>query len=153
MTQTSFGFQSTGWTLAISLIAMVSVFVLSYIAWRRTGYRSSALVLELLRIGIVSFAVFLLNQPETVEEFKPTQKPTVVILGDQSLSMDTQDVGLGDSASSTPLLTRRRAIEPLMDTATWEAVTERLEVVITPFATEDSGARSNLHDALANARV
>ncbi len=153
MTQTTFGFQSTWLTIAVSCIAMLSVLVLSYLAWRRTGFRTPALVLELLRIGIVGFAVFLLNQPETVEEFKPNEKPTVVILGDQSLSMDTQDVGLGDSSTSTPLITRRRAIEPLLDPAAWKEIGERLNVIITPFASEDQGARSNLHDALAKART
>lgn len=152
MTQTSFGFQSTALTLTISLVAMLAVIALSYLAWRRTGYRLSGLALELLRIGIVAFAVFLLNQPETVEEFTPTEKPTVVILGDQSLSMDTQDVGLGDSSDSTPLLTRKQAIAPLMDPASWEHLAERLHVVVTPFATGDNGARSDLHEALTEVR-
>jgi hypothetical protein len=151
MTETSFGFQATAFTIAISVLAMVGVCLLSYTTWRRSGYRTPVLGLELLRIAIVAFALFLLNQPESVEEFKPQDKPTVVILGDQSLSMDTQDVGLGES-SSTPLVTRRKAIERLMDPASWEELQQRLNVVVTPFATEDQGARSNLHAALVKAR-
>lgn len=151
MTQTSFGFQWTGLSVAISIVALVAVCALSWFAWRRSGYRPQVLWLELLRIGIVGFAVFLLNQPETVEEFRPSEKPTVVVLGDQSLSMSTQDVGFGDSGS-TPLLTRSRAIEPLMDPSSWESVEGEMEVVITPIASDNGGARSNLHDPLKNAR-
>lgn len=151
MTQTSFGFQWTGLSLVISIAALVAVCALSWFAWRRSGYRAQVLWLELLRIAIVGFAVFLLNQPETVEEFRPSEKPAVVVLGDQSLSMSTQDVGLGDSGS-TPWMTRSRAIEPLMDASNWESVEGKMEVVITPFASENDGARSNLHDPLKNAR-
>ncbi len=151
MSQTSFGFQWTTLTLAISIATMLIVLVLSWFAWRRSGYRGAVGLLELLRIAIVGFCVFLLNQPETVEEFKPTEKPTVVVLVDQSLSMNTQDVGIGDS-QSTPLITRRRATEPFMDESTWEALGDETEVVTTAFASDNNGSRSNLHQAIADAR-
>ncbi|MEZ6138799.1 MAG: hypothetical protein R3C53_28265 [Pirellulaceae bacterium] len=152
MTHTSFAFQATTMTLAISGLALLGVCILSWLAWQRSGFRKGILALELLRIGIVVFAVFLLNQPETVDEYTPNEKPTVVVLGDQSLSMDTQDVGLEDVSNSTPLLTRRQAIEPLLDPGAWEALADRLDVVITPFATEENGSKSNLHEALTKAR-
>lgn len=151
MTETSFGFQWTSISLAISIIAMVGVCALSWVAWSRSGFRRPVLALELLRIAIVALAVFLLNQPETIQEFRPKEQPTVVILGDQSLSMNTQDVGLGDSGSS-PLLTRSRSIEPLMDESTWSDVAERMEVVITGFSAEEGGSKSDLHAALSKAR-
>ncbi len=150
MSQTSFGFQWTTFTLAISIVTLLSVCALSWLAWRRSGFRGSVGLLELLRIAIVSACVFLLNQPETVEQFKPTDKPTVVVLGDQSLSMDTQDVGL-EQSQSTPLLTRRRAVEPLLDPSTWKSLEDKLEIVTTPFATGDDAPRSNLYEALTAA--
>ncbi len=151
MSQTTFGFQWTTLTLAISIATLAIVCGLSWFAWRRSGFRSSVGLLELLRIAIVGACVFLLNQPETVQEFKPTDKPTVVVLGDHSLSMETQDVGLSE-AGSAPLLTRRRAIEPLLAESTWEGLSDRMEIVLTPFATEENGSKSNLHDALSKAR-
>ncbi len=150
MTQSSFGFQWTTLSLAVSIAAIVGVCALSWLAWRRSGYRASVLSLECVRIAIVGFAVFLLNQPESVQEFKPRERPTVVVLGDQSLSMDTQDVGFGAS-SSPPLLSRRKTIAPLLDEDNWTEVTDRLEIVCTPFATEDNGSRSNLHAAIKDA--
>ncbi len=151
MSQTNFAFQWTTLTLAISIATLLIVCALSWFAWRRSGFRGTVGLLELLRIAIVGFCVFLLNQPESVEEFKPSDKPTVVILGDQSLSMDTQDVGLGAS-KSTPLITRRRAVAPFLDAATWESLADRSEVVTVPFATEDNGSKSNIHQAIAAAR-
>lgn len=138
-------------SLAISIATMLVVCGLSWFAWRRSGFRASVGALELLRVVIVGVCVVLLNQPESVQEFKPTDKPAIVVLGDQSLSMDTQDVGLGET-QSTPLMTRRRAIAPLMDPTIWQDLEERLEVIITPFATENNGSKSDLHAAISNAR-
>lgn len=152
MSETSFDFQWTGLTLLISLFAVAATLGLSWYAVRRHGFRTSVIVLELLRVAIVLLCVFLLNQPETVKQFKPTTKPTVVILGDHSRSMDTQDVSLNHS-DSIPLLTRRKALEPLMDEATWAELSERMKVVITPFSGGDNSGESDLHQALANARA
>jgi hypothetical protein len=151
MTETSFGLQWTLVTLAISVATMVGACALGWLAWHRSGYRRSVGLLEGLRLAIVTACVVLLNQPETVQEFKPTDKPSLVVLGDQSLSMDTQDVARGDS-TSTPLITRRRAIEPLLDPNTWNELSSRMEIVTSPFATEENGSRSNLHQALIRAR-
>ena len=137
--------------MVISVIAMVAVCVLSWFAWKRSGFRAGVFGLELLRIILVGFAVFLLNQPETVEEFKPSEKPTVVILGDNSLSMSTEDVGL-DESDSTPLLTRLKASEPIMDPSTWEDLSADTEIVFMPFAVDKESGKSNLHDALNRAR-
>lgn len=151
MTQTSFGFQWTPLSLVVSLLAVVAVCVLSYWTWRRSGYRKSVLGLELLRICMVCFAIFLLNQPETVEQFRPAERPAVAILGDGSRSMLTQDVGFGES-ESTPLLTRLRASEPILDPDNWEQLEARMEVVITQFAAGENNGSSNLYQALQNAR-
>ena len=88
MSETSFVFQWTVLSAAISIVALAVVCILSWFAWQRSGFRASVGGLELLRVSIVGFAAFLLNQPESVEEFKPREKPVVAILGDQSLSDD-----------------------------------------------------------------
>lgn len=151
MSETTFAFQWTTLTLAISIATLLFVCALSALAWRRSGFRTPVGLLELLRITIVILCVLLLNQPETIQVFKPSQKPTVVVLGDQSLSMSTQDVGL-EQTQSVPLMTRRRAMQPLLEPSTWESLSGQLEIVLTPFATADGGSSSDLYQALADAR-
>ncbi len=146
----SFSLESSPLTIVISIAVIALVCVLAWYSWRRSGYRRSILLLELLRVAVVCVAVFLLHQPETVQEFLPSQKPTVVVLGDQSMSMTTKDVGMND-AGTVPLMTRQQAIEPLMSEATWESLTERFDVVPTPFAAGDQSDHSDLYSALQSA--
>jgi len=151
MSQTNLAFQWTTLTIVISIVTLIVACVLGWFAWRRSGYRKSILWLELIRIAIVACCVMLLNQPETEESFKPTDKPTVVILADQSISMETQDVGFDDSGSA-PVVTRQQAIQPLHDASMWETLSSRMKVVTTPFATDKNRAKSNLYQAIADAR-
>ncbi|NND98655.1 MAG: hypothetical protein HKN47_15140 [Pirellulaceae bacterium] len=150
VTESAFSFQETTWTLALSLLAIVAVCLLAWISWRQSGFRRSIGALELLRVALVCAAVFLLNQPERVQQFVPTQKPTVVVLGDQSQSMTTRDIGLDERGQV--LQSRTESIAPLMDDQTWQSLENELDVVITPFAAGDDGDRSDLHGALAAAR-
>ena len=151
MTQTSLSFQWTAGTLLISVVALAIVASLGLIAWQRSGFRSQILWLELLRTSIVGFVVLLLNQPESVEQFLPDQQPTVVVLGDASLSMTTVDVGLSEATTGT-LQSREQAISGLMQEEAWKDVGSQLKVVLTPFGTGDLKNQSDLHAALKQAR-
>ena len=123
------------------------VCVLAWNAWQRSGFRKSILGLELLRVGLVTAALFLLFQPETVQEFVPSNKPAVAILGDQSISMTTRDAGIEDSGN-VPLRTRGEAINPLMDPDTWSELEDRLAIKLTEFASGKDSNASDLHAAL-----
>ena len=127
MTQTSLSFQWTLGTVAISIAALTIVAVLGFIAWQRSGFRRQIMWLELLRTSMVAFAVLLLNQPESVEQFLPEQQPTVVVLGDQSLSMSTRDVGLSDSTTTGNLQSREESISGLMQAEAWKQVSDEDE--------------------------
>lgn len=151
MTESSLGFQATALSLAISLMAVIAVCVLSWIAWARSGFRRPILILELLRIAIVVAVVVLLNQPETIQKFVPTEKPTIAVLVDGSRSMDTRDVKTGEDRSSPPI-TRRASSEPLLAEETWQAFKDRFEIAITQFSTEDGGMSSDINAALERAR-
>lgn len=132
----------THWSLLLSLIAVVATAALCYTAWRRSGYRRAIGVTELARLALVSVAAILFNQPEWVEYFRPTQKPTVAVLYDESISMNTRDVIDGrnkaDRHKGTPR-TRREASAPLADPASWASLAERMDVAIQPFATANDG--------------
>ena len=151
MTQTSLSFQWTTGTLLISIVALAIVGTLGVVAWRRSGFRRQIMWLELLRTAMVGFAVVLLNQPESNEQFLPDQQPTVVVLGDASLSMSTRDVGLSDATTGS-LQSREQAISGLMQEEAWKAVSSKLKVVLTPFAVGDLNNQSDLHAALKQAR-
>ena len=87
----SLTFLGTPYSVALSIIAVLATSVFCYIAWRRSGYRTSMGLLELLRLALVGFVAILLNQPEWIEEFRPEEKPAIAVLWDASASMDTRD--------------------------------------------------------------
>lgn len=151
MTENSLTFQWTTATLAMSLAAIAVVCTLSFIAWRRSGFRKAILGLELLRIALVLFAVAILNQPESVARFTPEQQPTIVVLADQSKSMDTRDVVLSGSASS-PLQSRSEAIAGIMQENAWQEAEGDAKVELAPFAGGEESGSSDLHAALMQAR-
>ncbi len=143
-------------SMALSVIVMSVTAALCFVAWRRTGYRTSFGALELLRLALVCFVALLFNQPEWVEEFRPDEKPTVAVLWDNSASMETQDVTNNETASTT-VKTRREAISRLTDSVFWTSVQDKLSIVRQPFGTNDpaataaSGRGTNLHEPLAQA--
>jgi hypothetical protein len=91
-----------------------------------------------------------LNQPEWVEEFRPEDKPAVVVLWDNSPSMETRDAPLGPSAGSK-MGTRREAIAKLIDEATWAPLRDRMNVIVQPFSGPETGKRTDLYEPLAQA--
>ena len=141
------------WTpasLIISVIGVLATAVLCFISWRRSGYRASQGVLELLRLSIVCLAVVLLNQPEWVESFRPEEKPSVAVLWDASASMDTRDATTANTSAGTKV-TRREAIAPLTESTAWESLAEDMEVSIEPFSAPEAGHGSDLQTPLAQA--
>lgn len=105
------------WT-TVSLVASVVVIlcaaVVCVLAWRRSGWKRSTGILEAIRFAIIVLAVITLNQPEYEQEIKPTQQPTLVVLYDDTGSMDTRDVVDASNPTSTPI-TRTAAIKLALD--------------------------------------
>jgi len=138
-------------TISLSVLAIVAALVLSWLAIRRNHFRQSAWLLETLRVALIVAAVILLNQPEWTEEFRPSEKPTIVVLADQSYSMNTRDEiqrsrsaeSTSDDLLGTPV-TRRDLIEPLLAKETWLSLQEKFDVVIQPFSNEDPSGASDL---------
>lgn len=140
MSDLSLEFQPTTLTVLLSAVAMASICWLGWLAWSRSGYRTSVLFLELLRLAIVALVLLTLNQPETVRTLTPVEKPTMVVLVDRSKSMETQDVVL-DAGASIPPIKRSLAAAPLTEETTWSSFRDRWEVVISPFGgTRDESA-------------
>jgi len=138
----------TPWTLALSAVAVAATAGLCFVAWRRSGYRRSVGLLELLRLALVAAAAVVLNQPEWVEEYRPEERPTVAVLWDASASMDTRDVLPRAGRTSASAVTRREAVAPLADPASWGRLRETMNVVIQPFSAPRPGSGSDLNGAL-----
>ncbi len=143
-TTSSLHFVWTPWSLAISIGVLLLATALCYASWRRSGYRTSHGLLEVLRWCVIAFGTLLMNQPEFTETYQATEKPTIAILCDVSPSMQTVDV-VNQSTSAT---SRNAAIQPLLEKATWKSLEERMNVVIETFGKEDG--QSNLFQSLTD---
>ena len=143
-------FMWTPWSAFVSVVLVLVTAGLCFVAWRRSGYRKSLGLLELLRLTLVILAALMLNQPEFIQEFRPEEKPSVAVLWDASPSMETQDAVSGDP-SATALVSRREAIAALTEASFWSELDERVDVVIQPFSATEGGGGSNLHEPLAKA--
>ncbi len=146
----SLTFLWTPWSAVISVLVVLATAALGFVAWRRSGYRRSMAVLELLRLGLVACAALALNQPEWVEEYRPEEKPAIAVLWDDSPSMATRDV-VSPARPSAPPVTRREAIAALVRASSWQALGARMNVVIQPFSPPRPGHGSDLYDPLASA--
>ena len=146
----SLTFLATPWSIGLSIVALAVTAGFCLVAWRRSGYKRSVGVLELIRLACVALAAILLNQPEWVEEFRPEEKASIVVLWDASPSMETRDVSRGEKTSAPPE-TRREAIEPLTRPEAWKGLGEKIQVVIQPFSPKGDGHGTDLGDPLGRA--
>ncbi|XZE54073.1 hypothetical protein SH139x_000020 [Planctomycetaceae bacterium SH139] len=146
----TFAWTPTTLLIAITLWLITAAF--SYLTWRRSGYRNSVLWLEILRLSAVALAGLLLNQPEWVETYQPADKPVVVIITDDSTSMQTRDVV---NAQSTTPQTRAQTISPLSDDEQlrqldgWQTVDEKIEIVLNAIRGDGTNLAQPLEELLA----
>jgi hypothetical protein len=140
----------TPWSIALSIAAVLLAAALCWAAWHRSGYARSQGLLELFRLALIALMAVCLNQPEWVEEYRPNEKPTILVLWDNSTSMDTRDVPVGPSVGSKPM-SRREAIAKLIDEHAWSSLRERMDVIVQPFSSPEPGVRTDLYEPLAQA--
>ncbi len=126
-------FQGTTLTLIVSIVFVLAIAVLAVVAWRRSGFRSRTGLLEGLRVLIAIGVAVTMNQPEWQIEFEPEARPTLVVLWDDSTSMQTRDVRDPDQPQEAAR-TRHEWTEPLTQREHWKPVLDRLDVVIEPLS-------------------
>jgi uncharacterized membrane protein len=124
----SLSFSTSPWLILVSVLACAACFALSWLAIRRSGYLRSVIGLEVLRSSAVLLGAILLNQPEWIQDFRSTQKPTFAILVDRSPSMQTQDVVLDKKATS-----RESAVDEVAKPEAWTELSKIANVVISDF--------------------
>jgi hypothetical protein len=154
-------FQTTGPTVTFSVVVVTIAAALCWIAWQRTAFARGTGMLETLRLALVLLVVLTLNQPEWLELITIDEQPTLVVLHDQSGSMETQDV-IDDQRPGSPPLTRREAVNPLLKDAAWAAASDRFNVVFQSFAgasasaapgTDVNAALDTVAEQMANVRA
>ena len=127
--------------------------VCCFVSWSRSGFVRSVGLLEFFRLLLIALVVFSLNQPEITEHVRPVERPVLVLMHDQSRSMETQDV-LASVSVGSPAgpITRAEAAEPLVREDVWDPLKERLKVVIEPFSSDlaEPAAATDLNTALAS---
>ncbi|MCP4456136.1 MAG: hypothetical protein GY809_32160, partial [Planctomycetes bacterium] len=130
-------FLPTATSLGLGGVLILVTAVLCWLAWRRSDYRRTTGLLELLRLVLVCLVVATLCQPEWLATEPAPQHPTLAVLWDQSNSMKTRDVII-PARSDTEPQSRAETILPLLTEAAWKpADTESnpdLEVVFEPFS-------------------
>jgi hypothetical protein len=138
----------TPWSAVLSVLLTLVAAGLCFVAWRRSGWRTSMGLLELLRFTLVVLAALLLNQPEFIQEYRPEEKASIAVLWDGSPSMETRDAPSRDPAASARV-SRREAIAGLTETAFWSDLHQRLNVAIEPFSATDGTGGTDLYEPLA----
>ena len=130
-------FHPTALSIILSCIAIIAVVCLAIRACQQTKVRHQSKVsfrtLEALRVLVVVFAVVLLNQPEWIEKFQPNQKPTVLMLSDNSRSMSTKDVEVTDG-----LVSRSQALESFFSKASLQSDSGNYSIVRCTLAADQS---------------
>ena len=144
-------FTHTTTSVVGALLFVLVVALLALLAWRRSGWRTSIGILEILRVLVAVGIAITLNQPEWRETFKPNSKPVVAVLHDVSGSMETRDI-LNPQDPGAEARTRLETAAPLTDPALWKPLAERMDTVIESFSSKEDPApeASDLHAALMN---
>lgn len=149
MEQSHLTFITTPGTVVLGVLIVLATAVLAYLGWQRAVKKRLMGWLELLRVLIAVCIAITLNQPEWRESFKPDQRPVLAVLHDVSHSMDTRDV-VNEVQPASPPASRAEALQPLTNAAAWEALQQRMDVVIEPFSSslESATEGTDLNGAL-----
>jgi hypothetical protein len=147
MTHWSFTF--TGSFIAVTLAAWLLSAVASWLQWKRRGGGVRVLLMEILRLVIITLICLMLFKPEIVREIPHTQPPHVVILSDASGSMQTRDVALDDKT----VLTRAEWLKNNAGPEHWKPLADKGKVTLENFAAPGpnpaADAGTDINDAVS----
>jgi uncharacterized membrane protein len=130
-------FTHTSWSVAGAVALVLVTAFLGWFAWQRSGRRMAIGWLEVFRVLIVVCLAVTLNQPEWREIFKPDTKPVLGILWDASGSMETKDI-LDPAQPAAEPRSRADVAKPLVRSPAWDAVKQRMDLVVEPFSNTQS---------------
>jgi hypothetical protein len=143
-----FTFHPTTLSVILSCVAIIAVVILAIRACQLTKIahqnRAWFWTLEALRVLIVLLAIALLNQPEWVQQSQPLQKPTILVLRDNSRSMRTTDVDTTDG-----LVSRSQALDRLMSSEALQLDTDSYSIVRSTLSSDKPDSPTNDSNGLS----
>lgn len=125
--------------LAFGLIAVCVSLYLSYRQWQAVNRKPAVLFLELLRLAIILLIFFSLLRPELVTRTRERSEPEIVILQDQSASMETRDMLKADSEPES----RKSAVEKLLAAKFYAPAEKKFKVSVSGFSPPDSSDKTS----------
>jgi hypothetical protein len=149
--QQSLVFNHSAASLAVSVLFIITVAVLAFVAARRAAFRPAICAIETLRVLIATAIAITLNQPEWLEQFMPEARPAILVLRDVSGSMATDDVPMPEGGTDS--ITRTVAAEGLAAPEKWEPLKKDFEIHTTTFSSKLSNPieGTDINEALAKA--
>jgi hypothetical protein len=142
-------FSNSPGLLAASVVVLIAALGIGYWNSYCSQWRRAVVLLELMRFLIVATIVLLFNQPEWTQEFRPSEKPRLVVLVDDSQSMDTRDVLPAGVTAKVEAQTRREAAAKFIEPETWSELNTNYSVQIEPFSSgENSRGGTDIHASL-----
>ncbi|MFN7875091.1 MAG: hypothetical protein ACK5PB_07240 [Pirellula sp.] len=135
--------------IASSMVVLLVAFAIGYWNASNSQWRRSVVLLEIMRFSIVTAIVILFNQPEWTQEFRPLEKPRLVVLVDRSQSMETRDVLPTGATAKVEAQTRRESADRFVQPETWADLSNIYNVQIEPFSSGvTSGSGTDIHASL-----
>ena len=139
LNQQGISFLPTSTSLVLGLVLIAVTALLCWLAWRRSDYRRTTGLLELLRLVLVCLVVATLCQPEWLRTQAAEQNPTLAVLWDESNSMKTRDV-INPAGPTAEPRSRAETIAPLLTEAVWKPAdnesSQDLKVSFEPFSSQ-----------------
>jgi hypothetical protein len=135
----------TTWSVVLGVLALALTVWLSVRLWRRTGGSRWVAVLETLRLLVVVLVLFTLLRPELVQKIRRFRRPELVVLYDESGSMNTRDLVTGEGEPEM----RNRWIAQQLERKFWGPLEERYKVSVDGFSRmpDEAGKKEEGADA------
>lgn len=137
--------------IVLSALAIAVAIGFALLASARSGWRPRVVWVECLRVVLVSAAVWMLTQPETIYSIDSKEKPGLVLLVDRSQSMQSVDVDAAVSdRAGLSMISRASMVDRLLKDERWSRLEDRFERNVEPFALRQN-SRSDLAKAIGKA--
>ena len=139
----------------LGIITLGIILVLCILGVSRSLRKKNATLLESIRLICAITVVLILWAPSLQKEIKPTSKPVIAIIYDDSDSMNTVDVRLPETSqdqSAEAIVSRKQLLDALLKEPHWEKLKQKdggsnlsLIPFSTPTATSNGSNSASFH--------